>query len=197
MADRDSKVAKATAIGCGGLFAAVWILGWSAGTLAFDFMCVRGIVMQTAANDYPSVPGKVIDSRVETHSDSEGGTSHKAKVRYAYTVNDQPYEGDRVRYGMHTGGKKASRSFVQKHAPGTPVTVYYNPAKPAEAILEPGVSGADLFMILFLTPFNVVMLGSWVFAAGCLGQAHASVWRLLLAHQRFRQGQHHDVGAEW
>ena len=43
--------------------------------------------------------------------------------------------------GIASAGKKASRAYVHKHSPGTPVTVYYNPAKPGEAILEPGPSG--------------------------------------------------------
>ena len=175
-----SRVGNAAAMGCGGLFAAVWISFWSAGTLFFDFMCVRGIVMQTMAGDYPSVPGNVIDSRVESHSDSEGGTSYSAKLRYAYVVNDHRYEGKRVRFGMESfGGRKGSQQYVREHPPGSAVTVYYDPAKPSEAILEPGVAGTDLFMILFLTPFNVIMFGAWVFAGGYLGNLRSPESRFL------------------
>jgi hypothetical protein len=175
-----SRVGNAAAIGCGGLFAAVWIIGWSAGTLFFDFMSVRGIVMQTLAGDYPSVPGKVIDCRVESHSDGEGGTSYSTKLRYEYFVNDQRFEGKRLRFGMEShGGRKGSAHYVREHPPGTPVTVYYDPAKPSSAILEPGVAGTDLFMILFLTPFNVIMLGSWVFAVGCLAKVRSAERRFM------------------
>ena len=32
---------------------------------------------------------------------------------------------------------------------------------PAEALLRPGLAGSDLFLLLFMTPFNAVMLGFW------------------------------------
>jgi hypothetical protein len=107
----------------------------------------------------------VLDSRVETHSDSES-TSYTSKVRYAYVVNGRRYESGCMRFGMTSGGRKASESFVRQHPPGSQMTVYYDPARPSQALLEPGVSGIDLFSILFLTPFLVIMAGSWVAVAG-------------------------------
>jgi hypothetical protein len=159
-----SRIGKTTAIGCGVLFGTVWILGWSAGTLFFAWMTVRGIVMQARAADFPSTQGTVLDSRVETHHDNEDGTSYTAKARYAYVVHGHRYESGKLRFGMTSGGRKASESFVRQHPPGSPVTVFYDPANPALALLEPGVSGIDLFAIIFLTPFLIIMLCSWTVA---------------------------------
>lgn len=159
-----SRTGNAAATGCGVIFGAVWILGWSAGTLFFDFMAVRGVVMQSRAAHYRTAQGIILDSRVHESSDSEGGTSYSAKLRYAYSVDDRRYEGDRIRYGIKSGGRKRAHAFVQKYRPGTPITVHYDPARPSESVLETSINGADVFIFLFLTPFNLVMLGSWVFA---------------------------------
>jgi hypothetical protein len=182
-----SRAGKVAAIGCGGLFGAIWIIGWSAGTLLFDVMAVRGIVMQARSNGYRSAQGTVLESRVDVSRDSEGGTSYTPKVKYAYTVNGRRHEGNRMRYGMQSSGRKRAQAFVQAHSPGTALTVYYDPAEPSESVLETGVGGTDLYMFLFLTPFNIIMVGSWVVAAGCLGGIRA-------AERRFMRRVRHRAG---
>lgn len=43
------------------------------------------------------------------------------------------------------------------------MTVYYDAGEPALSVLKPGVEGSHFFMLMFLTPFTVVMLGLWWF----------------------------------
>jgi hypothetical protein len=52
--------------------------------------------------------------------------------------------------------------IVQTFFPGKPVEVYYNPRDPADSVLQPGIGGTDLYVAMFMTPFNVVMIGFWV-----------------------------------
>jgi hypothetical protein len=42
---------------------------------------------------------------------------------------------------------------------GKAVDVHYNPRDPADAVLKTGIDGMDLFLAMFMTPFNVIMLG--------------------------------------
>ncbi len=55
---------------------------------------------------------------------------------------------------------------------GTAVRVYYNPAKPADALLSPGIDSSQLFLALFLMPFNAVM----AFLLAAFAQAARLKW---------------------
>ena len=163
-----SSVGNASAAGCGVLFIAVWVIGWSAGTLFGTVMAVCGVVMQAKSADYAAVQGKIIKSKVKVDT-SDDGTSYSPQAEYEYVVNGRRYTGTRIRYGVTSGGKRSAKRFVASRPAGSAITVRYNPARPDDALLEPGVSGGDLFLFMFLTPFNVVMLGSWYVVAGWIG----------------------------
>jgi hypothetical protein len=98
-----------------------------------------------AAQAWPSASGVVLSAQVETRSawDSTSGadsTSFHPAITYEYEVNGQRYRGDRLRasdsfysMGMLPGSAQA---VVNRYPVGAPVTVYYNPANPQEAVLE-------------------------------------------------------------
>jgi len=152
------------------LFGVIWIGGWSTGTIFFDSILVSGAYHQWRAQDFAAVDGTVTGSEVEISSDSEGGTSYKSVVHYAYNVDGGRYENRRIRYGMdQSGSKRQANAFVAAHPVDGQVTVYYNPSDPADSLLRPGIGGSELFLAMFLTPFNLIMLGSWAFAAYALG----------------------------
>jgi hypothetical protein len=130
-------------------------------TLLFDGFLLWGVCRQVAATGYPSVPGRITYSAVQTNSDGDGDTT-RAKLRYEYTVQGVAHTGDRLRYNdVSTNDNHAAR-VVSEHPVGKQVPVFYSPSDPADAVLAPGVQGMDLFLALFLTPFNVIMVGGWV-----------------------------------
>jgi uncharacterized protein DUF3592 len=149
--------------GC--LFGAVWVLGWSAVTLTFDVIWVKSLVGQVRAESYPTAAGTILSSRVHESSDSEGGSSYSAKIRYAYDVGGRRYECDRYRYGVMWSGRRRAQSVAASYPAGRSVSVHYNPANPADAVLRPGLEAGDFFLPLFMTPFNLIMLASWVVLA--------------------------------
>ena len=53
---------------------------------------------------------------------------------------------------------------------GAMVQVFYNPENPRDSLLFPGIEGSDLLLVLFLTPFNAVMLAFWMGIGGWLRQ---------------------------
>jgi hypothetical protein len=139
------------------LFSAAFCLVWSAGTLAGDFFVVRGVLRQIRALGYHPTEGEVIAGAVREKADGEG-TSFDVDIEYAYRVEGQEYRGRRVRY-FRLWGRNWVSQFVGQHPPRTPVTVYYDPADPAEAILLRELDGGPLWFALFLAPFNVVLVG--------------------------------------
>jgi hypothetical protein len=96
-------------------------------------------------------------------------TSNAFNVEYAYEAQGRRYTGDRAAY-FRMWSQKSARQFVAGHSPGSRCPVHYNPSDPADAVLVPGVGGDVLFMDLFLTPFNLVMVGGWYWLI-------ASFWR--------------------
>ncbi len=50
---------------------------------------------------------------------------------------------------------------MDAHPVNLPTQVFYNPKDPNESLLYPGVIGSDIVPALFLTPFNMIMIGLW------------------------------------
>src|SRR6516162_8733152 len=59
-------------------------------------------------------------------------------------------------------GRTYYYAIVNAHPFNSPVQVYYNPKDPNESLLYPGIAGSDMFGALFLTPFNMVLIGLWM-----------------------------------
>jgi hypothetical protein len=141
-------------------------LFWSAVTLTFDVVWSIGVYRQIAASGYPTAPGEVTDSRVVVDGGGEDSMS-TPKIAYAYWLGDKKYVSDRIRYGLMSSNDDNARRLVQQFPAGRQVRVYYSPNNPSDALLQPGIEGSDLFLPMFLTPFNAVMLAFW--GAGLMG----------------------------
>lgn len=161
--------------GCGVVgFFLVFGLFWTGITGAFDVFIGYNIWRQTQAKNWPTVAGEVTRSEVESSTDSDG-TTYRAEVSFRYEVNGQEHESDTWRFGAWgSSDSSEARDVVKRFPVGRTVDVYYNPDDPASAVLEVGVQGMDLFLLLFMTPFNVVMLGFWYFGLTKLLPARAS-----------------------
>jgi len=134
---------------------------WSGMTLLFDGFTVVPAVRQIWAQRFATAPGTILSSEVTYHDDSDG-TTHGVRITYSYTVAGREYTGDRFRYDKSSSSDSAwAHRAVSEHPAGSPTTVYYDPQAPENAVLRTGLEGSDLFMTLFMTPFNVVMLGFW------------------------------------
>lgn len=150
------------------VFAAVTL--WSAGTLAVDAIHARAMFRQWRAESFFTTEGMVIESKAEaTASD---GAVREAKIRYEYFVDGRRYVADRYRYARLGAAESEAETqrLVEAHPIGGRATVYFNPRNPAEALLYPGVASGDFLIWLFLTPFNIAMVGAWSGVALALGQ---------------------------
>lgn len=118
------------------LLAPVGLIVFAAG---YKYLEVR------AASDWPSVPGKVVVSKSETRQvkviDSDREAGHRfeernfANVTYQYAVAGQAYRCNRVTIGEDRGNFEVAETLA-RYPVGKLVTVYYNPNKRGEAVLE-------------------------------------------------------------
>jgi hypothetical protein len=94
------------------------------------------------ASRWPSVPGRVVVSQSEMRSVKSGGVDSDdtevrnfAKVVYEYKIATRTYRCDRVSIGENLGNFEVAETLA-KYPVGTNVTVYYNPNKRDEAVIE-------------------------------------------------------------
>lgn len=91
-----------------------------------------------SAQTWPSTSGTVLMSTVQSKRTGRSRSTYPVVV-YQYTVNRQSYQGQRIKAGeqffnIRVAGQ--AQATAARYPAGTAVTVYYNPANPAESALE-------------------------------------------------------------
>lgn len=140
-------------------------LFWTALVAPIDVIVGVKTFRQIASAHFPSVTGRITHS--ELTQDFDETIDYGVDIRYQYEVNGQSFKGHRFRYNQ--GGSSDStwaEQAIARYPVGAIVPVFYNPENPADALLSVGVNGTDLILILFLTPFTVVMVA---FGMGAMG----------------------------
>lgn len=94
-------------------------------------------VVQQAAQNWLTTQGQIVLSRVEV----SGGetTTVSPHIAYQYQVGAQMYQSEVIRAGSQFFNVTSSRQAydtTDRYPVGATVTVYYNPANPADACLE-------------------------------------------------------------
>jgi len=122
------------------------------------FFVIRNRQKSSASMSWPSTPGTITASSVRENSstDEDGHVSYTYSpvVEYDFTVNNQNYKGKRINYGVSASSSyEKARQETDRFNPGMQVTVYYNPEKPGEAVLEKKVvksKGGLILGIVFM-----------------------------------------------
>jgi hypothetical protein len=93
-----------------------------------------------ASRDWPSAPGKVeragVAEEVSRTMRGRKRVSHSAAVRYKYTAQGRDHTGTRVGFGPEQNYSFLARELAERYRPDQPVTVYYDPADPRNAVLQ-------------------------------------------------------------
>lgn len=98
------------------------------------------LTVSMASTKWPRVEGKILASSVEL-VDGEYA-SYAPKIEYHYVVDGQIYRSNKLRVSFWSSSFKArARRIADAYRPGDPVAVFYDPAKPSRAVLQPGGAG--------------------------------------------------------
>lgn len=131
-----------------------------------------------ASASWPAIPGKIISSKIieetERRRDEDDGrerisTTYRPDIRFAYRVGDNDYATDTWKLGaiIGSGSPTYAQTVVGRFAAGQAVTVYYNPARPDVAVLDPANRDGAWLPLVFPTAFGFAgVLFMWLFTHG-------------------------------
>ncbi|MBV8210959.1 MAG: DUF3592 domain-containing protein [Burkholderiaceae bacterium] len=118
----------------------------------------RGVAAKAKKSlSWPSIEGVISHSAVlmRTQTSSSGNTlMYQADVAYRYKVKGQDYSSSRITLMDYSSTTGHAQDVVARYPDGSTVAVYYNPADPSDAVLEPGGN----------TGITIVHLIGWLFA---------------------------------
>lgn len=120
------------------LLLAIWILGQECYALWRTWRARR----------WPTASGEVVEVEVKWSGVMARGAS--PVVRYRYAVAGAVWESTRLKFGAQAGRRteRSARAAVRELVPGAAVRVHYNPDRPADAVLQLRVGGADVAVLL-------------------------------------------------
>lgn len=78
-----------------------------------------------------------------------GPPSTSPVLRYRYEVRGQTYVGFRAAFSGYGVSRAAMQAVIQPYAVGSSVTVYYDPRRPASAVLNNALPSDRLYSLLF------------------------------------------------
>jgi hypothetical protein len=137
-----------------GISSIVFLVG-----LVLIFFGLRDILLSQRSTNWQPTAGVIVSSDLGVEDDGDGNTLYSAKIQYTYTLEGQQLQGDRVFFGaMSTSERQQVFDLLLKYPIGTAVTVYYDPADPSQAVLEPGIHGANWFLPILGAAFGLVGL---------------------------------------
>jgi len=107
---------------------------------------------------WPTTQGVIAKSEVVLRE----GNKEILLLSYNYAVDGREFKSSRVNNDlMQSFGGLNPRQAVNKYPRGARVTVYYDPADPRDALLEPGASSQTVWGIVF--GIATFLLGIWLF----------------------------------
>jgi hypothetical protein len=137
---------------------------------------IRSARKATASQRWPSTTGRILTAQVTSHrslnSSGTYTTIYKPQMQYEYTAEGQRYQSSQLSYSMVDGMSAESwaEGIVDRYQPGSSVEVYYNPAKPDDAVLEHSGGGLGRLLVLILGGVELILVVILVLAwTGRLG----------------------------
>lgn len=134
---------------CGGFF----ILVLAGVGVYMIVVSLRSRKKAESSQAWPHTLGQVVRAEVKrtSNTDDDGHISYTyhPEVEYTYEVAGQTYSSQRLMFGAiraYNTTAKAQRTLA-RYPVGSQVTVYYDPAKPADSVLE-RIAGASTSMLV-------------------------------------------------
>lgn len=135
---------------CGGIF----VLALLALGIYLVVFSVRSKKKAEESQSWPGAPGMVTAAEVKcsVNRDEDGNESYAyyPKVEYTYQVGGETLTGNRLAFGGQVAQKNqaAVQKSLERYPVGGLVTVYYDPARLSEAVLERQAGGAKWSLVI-------------------------------------------------
>lgn len=128
--------------------------------LAFHF-----VYLVVASQTRDTAQGKVLSTDIEERKGGRGATLFRPQVNYRYVVDGQVYHGHVVTpYEMdQEGSEDYARKLVHRFSPKRGCVVYYQPRRPADAILVVRPRGSTVFLFSFMGLIGAVALVYFIY----------------------------------
>ena len=107
---------------------------------------------------WPYTDGVIRESELISREQRDGSIVYRARIVYAYEAQGNAFEAQRVRFATEQSespNQHQAEQWVEDYPPGRKVTVYYDPRRPSNAVLEPGAR-IDAYVLLGL---GIVLMG--------------------------------------
>jgi hypothetical protein len=121
---------------------------------------------QKASESWPTTRGRITDSELvenafytrDTDRDDRTVRTWRPDIHFVYRVGDTDYANTTWKPGgtMSYGTKRFGEELVARYPAGQSVTVYYNPAHPGVAVLDPKNRDGSGLPVVFGVIFGVV-----------------------------------------
>jgi hypothetical protein len=133
--------------------------GWGMTALGAVLIClgIFNIARDYSSSSWPSVEGRITSQqyRLIPQQRHRSQVNGQLALSFEYAVADHTYQCSRYSlwHEKYSDVKETADAFAAKHQRGDPVTVYYNPARPEEAVLlrGPEWNGNLAFIVLGLS----------------------------------------------
>lgn len=161
--DRNLKVQKLKRIR---LLILLVAFGFMYGGYSFASVGVQELWRGWGSESWPTVQGQVVSSEVDfSKVDDEIPANDMNRnqvkdrvnyevwypvVKYSYSVDGQTHESEQIAIvGETFNTRDEARTEADQYPEGSELTVYYDPANPADAVLKPGADITSGVWILF------------------------------------------------
>jgi Protein of unknown function (DUF3592) len=152
--DRILSLILAITIGSAFIISGLWMMV-KGGKLGFQAYGTK---------DWKRVTGKIVESTIETSTDSDGDTKYRAKVLYTYSFQNQSYNGNRIHYGYSASSDREDfEMLIARYSPEEPAPIYINPNRPDESVLIQGIQKYGFLEIW--GGFGFAFFGFWIIVA--------------------------------
>lgn len=136
------------------------------------------IVDSLCAKDWTMIMGKIIHSEVYiSKSTGDSNATYRPNIVFEYSVFGEKFICDRLYYGvkiMSSGNLVNSKKLVEKYPVNKEVAVYYNPDKPKQSVIEPGIHfglGSIFVVSICLVIIGVIIYLNSDFVIGLFEQS--------------------------
>jgi hypothetical protein len=132
------------------------------------FLLLRPAMKVLAAQSWTPVECTVAESRVDTSSSDDGGSTYKVLVKADYTFDDHHHQAPYDFSGsVYSSGYDGKAQIVARYPVGAHTTCYVNPAKPEESVISRQLVGSYFFGLTGLIFFLPGIIGFfWALGGG-------------------------------